>query len=65
MKSWKDDFSPKQIQQIASFVKSLRGTKPAIPKAPQGELYIEASPVPAATDSLKKTTDSLMAAVKK
>ncbi len=42
MKSWKDDFSPKQIQELASFVKSLKGTKPAVPKAPQGELYIEA-----------------------
>jgi len=43
MKSWKDDFSPKQIQELASFVKSLKGTHPATPKAPQGDLYIEAS----------------------
>ncbi len=50
MKSWKDDFSAKQIQELASFVKSLKGTKPAAPKAPQGELYIEA----AAADSTKK-----------
>ncbi len=42
MKSWKDDFSPKQIQQLASYIKSLRGTHPATPKAPQGDLYIEA-----------------------
>ena len=41
MKSWKDDFSPKQIQELASFVKSLKGTHPATPKAPQGDLYIE------------------------
>ena len=62
MKSWKDDFSAKQIQQIASFVKSLRGTKPAVPKAAQGELYIEASLTPATTDSTKKPTDSTKAA---
>lgn len=43
MKSWKDDFSPKQIQQVASYVKSLHGTKPANPKAPQGDLYVEAT----------------------
>ena len=56
MKSWKDDFTPKQIQELASFVKSLKGTKPAVPKAPQGELYIEAAPVPATADSSKKVT---------
>ncbi len=50
MKSWKDDFSPKQIAQIASYVKSLHGTKPLAPKDKQGEMYIEAIPVPK-TDS--------------
>jgi cytochrome c oxidase cbb3-type subunit III len=54
MKSWKDDFSAKQIQQLASFVKSLKGTRPAVPKAAQGELYIEAAAAPAA-DSTKKS----------
>ncbi|MDR3679958.1 MAG: cbb3-type cytochrome c oxidase N-terminal domain-containing protein [Flavipsychrobacter sp.] len=43
MKSWKDDFSPMQIAQIASYVKTLHGTKPAAPKDKQGELYIESS----------------------
>ncbi|HEY0274218.1 MAG TPA: cbb3-type cytochrome c oxidase N-terminal domain-containing protein [Chitinophaga sp.] len=38
MKSWKDDYSPLQIAQIASYVKSLRGSKPAAPKEPQGTL---------------------------
>lgn len=41
MKSWKDDFSPNQIAQLASYVKSLKGTHPAAPKDKQGELYIE------------------------
>ncbi|MCB0700202.1 MAG: c-type cytochrome [Chitinophagaceae bacterium] len=49
MRSWKDDFSPKQIAQLASFVKSLHGTTPAVPKDPQGELYIEAATDDAAT----------------
>jgi len=39
MKSWKDDYSPGQIAQIASYVKSLGGTHPDNPKAPQGVLY--------------------------
>lgn len=41
MKSWKDDFSPIQIAQIASFIHSLQGTNPPKPKDKQGELYIE------------------------
>ncbi len=55
MKSWKDDFSPKQIQQIASYVKSLHGTHPAAPKDKQGELYIEAG------QSAGKSVDSTKA----
>ncbi len=54
MKAWKDDFSPKQIQEIASFVMSLHGTKPATPKAPQGELYVEAGAPAAGADSTAK-----------
>ncbi len=57
MKSWKDDFSPKQIADLASYVKSLKGTTPAAPKEKQGELYIEGGAAPA-TDSTKATTDS-------
>ena len=36
MKSWKDDYSPSQIAEISSYVRSLQGTHPANPKAPQG-----------------------------
>ncbi|WP_431209540.1 hypothetical protein ACQ86N_25690 [Puia sp. P3] len=38
MKSWKDDYSPSQIAQLASYVKSLGGTHPDNAKAPQGSL---------------------------
>lgn len=41
MKSWKDDYSPNQIAQLTSFIKSLRGTSPPNPKAAQGDLYKE------------------------
>lgn len=48
MKSWKDDFSPSQIAQIASYVKSLHGTNPPNGKAPQGTLYSDSTSTAAA-----------------
>ncbi|MEO6682645.1 MAG: cbb3-type cytochrome c oxidase N-terminal domain-containing protein [Ginsengibacter sp.] len=42
MKSWKDDYSPKQIAQISSYIHSLQGTKPLDPKPAEGEKYTEA-----------------------
>lgn len=41
MRSWKEDFSPMQMAQLASYVKSLKGTNPPNAKEPQGELYDE------------------------
>jgi cytochrome c oxidase cbb3-type subunit 3 len=41
MRSWKDDLSPVQIAQIASYIKSIHGTNPPNAKAQQGELYQE------------------------
>jgi cytochrome c oxidase cbb3-type subunit III len=41
MKSWKDDFSPGQIAELASYIKSINGTKPAGAKEPQGTIFIE------------------------
>jgi cytochrome c oxidase cbb3-type subunit 3 len=41
MKSWKEDFSPIQMADIASYVSTLRGTNPPNPKEKQGELWIE------------------------
>lgn len=38
MQAWSSIFSDKQIVQIASYVKSLQGTKPATPKAAEGEV---------------------------
>lgn len=60
MRSWKDDLSPKQIAQVASYVRSLIGTKPANPKEPQGVLYEET----AAKDTTQKKPGDT-AAVKK
>ncbi|GCD80338.1 cbb3-type cytochrome c oxidase N-terminal domain-containing protein [Schleiferia thermophila] len=41
MLAWKDMLSPAQMQDVASYVKSLKGTTPANPKEPQGTLYVE------------------------
>ncbi len=51
MQAWASTYSPVQLQQLASYVMSLKGTKPANPKAPQGELY---KAVAAAMDSTNK-----------
>lgn len=54
MKSWKDDFSPVQIAQLASYIKSIQGIEHANPKGPQGELYEE--PEETATDNADQET---------
>lgn len=57
MKSWKEDYSPMQIAQLASYIRTLKGTNPPKPKDKQGELYVEESAAPldstAVTDSTK------------
>ncbi len=57
MQSWSGQFSPKQISQLASYIKTLHGTKPAVPKAPQGEFWVE-QPAGAVKDSVAVKTDS-------
>ena len=47
MQAWSGQFSPKEISFLAGFIKSLKGTKPAVAKEQQGEFYIDA----VATDS--------------
>ncbi len=39
MIAWKATLKPTQIQQVASYVLSLQGTKPQNPKAPDGEIW--------------------------
>jgi len=41
MQSWSSQFTPKQISYMASYIKTLRGTKPATPKAQQGDFYVD------------------------
>lgn len=39
MQSWDGELSAQKMQQVASYVMSLRGTTPAVAKEPQGEFY--------------------------
>ncbi len=58
MKSWKDDYSPRQLAALASYIMTLQGTTPAAPKEPQGPLYntpeaeAPATSKPAETESI-------------
>lgn len=47
MRAWKDDFSPAQIAELSSYVKSIHGTNPPGAKEPQGEPYTDAGAAPA------------------
>jgi cytochrome c oxidase cbb3-type subunit 3 len=50
MISWENQITPMEMQQISSFIITIKGTNPANPKAPQGIIYVE----PAAVDSTLK-----------
>lgn len=53
MISWKDQLSPVQMQNVATYITTLRGTNPPNGKAPQGELY-----TPAVEESAPAETES-------
>lgn len=62
MKSWQQDLSATQIHQVASYVKSLRGSNPANPKEKQGILYTEGGQQSDSTKTIVK--DSMPNSVK-
>ncbi len=57
MISWKDQMTPNQLAQTASFVLSIAGTNPPNAKEPQGELFSpEATTAAQGPTSVKDTT---------
>jgi len=55
MISWSQKLSPRQINEVASYVLALQGSKPEGAKEPEGELYApEAVQASATADSVKK-----------
>jgi cytochrome c oxidase cbb3-type subunit III len=57
MQAWSAVYTPKEISLLASYVKSLHGSNPANPKAPQGDLYADASNSQAGAASDSSTTN--------
>ncbi len=53
MITWMNQLSPSQIRDVACFVHTLQGTKPAKPKDPQGTLY-----VPSGNENVKPDSTS-------
>jgi cytochrome c oxidase cbb3-type subunit 3 len=41
MIAWETQLSPSQMQKVASYIKSLKGTNPPNAKEPQGDLWTE------------------------
>ena len=54
MVSWQNSLNGKQMQELASFIHSLKGSNPANAKEPQGDRYTAA-----ATTQVANTNDSL------
>ena len=58
MQSWQTTYSPVQMQQLATYIRTLKGTNPPNPKAPQGDLYKEVAVIKesAATTTINGTS---------
>jgi cytochrome c oxidase cbb3-type subunit 3 len=61
MIAWQAQIKPVNMQQIASFIMSLKGTKPPGGKAPQGDIYVEEG---VKIDSTKTDTNAVVAMLK-
>ena len=46
MIAWKGTLKPKEIQKVASYILSLKGSNPADAKAPEGEVWVEEAASP-------------------
>jgi cytochrome c oxidase cbb3-type subunit 3 len=51
MIAWQSQFSPVQMQQIASYIISIKGSNPPNPKDPQGEIWVEKKVLETPSDS--------------
>lgn len=60
MAAWNEIITPKQISEVANYIKSLYNTNPPNAKEPQGELWQESA---APADSTNNTADSTSVAM--
>jgi cytochrome c oxidase cbb3-type subunit 3 len=44
MIAWKGTLKPKEMQKVASYIISLKGSNPKDPKAPEGEVWVDEAP---------------------
>lgn len=56
MKSWKDDLTAVQMQQVSSYIMSIKGTNPENAKAPEGDLYVTQVAIDTAANQYLDTT---------
>lgn len=61
MPQWQNAYSNKQIAQVSSFVKLLKGTNPPNPKAPQGEVYKEEESAKPVADTVAANNNKVVA----
>lgn len=54
MISWKGTLKPKEMQLVASYVLSLKGSNPKDPKAPDGEIWVDDTKPAAAVAAVTK-----------
>lgn len=59
MISWQNQFNPKKMQQVGSYVLSLQGTNPANGKPPEGDKFIENTDSVSVKDSAKVKSVSM------
>lgn len=65
MISWQSQLSPKQIQTVASYILTLKGTNPPGPKEPQGDKWIEENVTLPDSITKAKNDSSIVAAANK
>lgn len=58
MIAWQTMLNPKQMQQVASYVMALQGTKPAVGKAPEGQEWVDEENILNIKDSTKVDLDT-------
>ena len=58
MISWKGTLKPKEMQEVASYVLSLKGSNPKDPKAPEGEVWVDPNAPKTAAEAPAVTKDT-------
>lgn len=57
MISWKGTLKPKEMQKVASYVMSLKGSNPKEPKVSEGEIWVDPTATKDKTAATKDSTD--------